>query len=243
MHSIYKGTISHSRIKDAHHSFTYKTSMLFLDIDDIENAFSKNFFWSYEKFNVAAFYRKDFFGDPAKPLKDEIVKLVSKKLNYKVNGKIFLLTTIRFFGYCFNPVSFYYCFDNNKKLITIVSHITNTPWEETHAYVHDCKKIRGGTKNFVFKKAFHVSPFLPMDLEYNWRFTEPKDFLFVSMECFKDQKKYFNASLRLTNQAWSTYALNKLLFLSFPMSLKAIISIYWNALILYFKKVKFYPHP
>ena len=163
MHSIYKGTISHSRKKEALHSFTYSTSMLFLDLDNIKNAFSQNFFWSYEKFNLASFYRKDFFGDSKKSLKSEISKLVSKELNVKIEGKIFLLTTLRYFGYCFNPVSFYYCFNKKKELVAIVSHITNTPWEERHAYIHDCRKLKGGTKIFEFKKDFHVSPFLPMN--------------------------------------------------------------------------------
>ena len=79
MHSIYKGTISHSRIKDARHSFTYKSSMLFIDIDQIESAFSKNIFWGYERFNLASFYRKDFFGDPTKPLKNEIIETCYEK--------------------------------------------------------------------------------------------------------------------------------------------------------------------
>ena len=242
MHSIFKGTISHSRKKDAQHSFTYSTTMLFLDLDDIKNAFNQNIFWSYEKFNLASFHRKDFFGDSKQSLKTEIIKLLAKKLKVEIKGKIFLLTTLRYFGYCFNPVSFYYCYNKNKELVAIVSHITNTPWEERHAYVHDCRKIKHGTKVFEFKKDFHVSPFLPMDLKYNWKFVEPRDFLFISMECFKNQEKYFNATLKMTKKAWSPYALNRILFLSFPMGIKSIISIYWNALILYLKKVRFYPH-
>ena len=81
-----------------------------------------------------------------------------------------------------------------------------------------------------------------MEQKYNWKFVEPRDFLFISMECFKNQEKYFNATLKMTKKAWSPYALNRLLFLSFPMGIKSIISIYWNALILYLKKVRFYPH-
>ena len=142
MHSIFKGTISHSRKKDAPHSFTYSTTMLFLDLDDIKNAFNQNIFWSYEKFNLASFHRKDFFGDSKQSLKSEIIKLLTKKLKVEIKGKIFLLTTLRYFGYCFNPVSFYYCYNKNKELVAIVSHITNTPWEERHAYVHDCRKIK-----------------------------------------------------------------------------------------------------
>ena len=86
MHSIYKGTISHSRKKDAQHSFNYASTMLFLDIDDIKNAFSHNIFWSYEKFNLASFYRKDFFGDSKKSLKSEIVKLLAKKIKSRDRG-------------------------------------------------------------------------------------------------------------------------------------------------------------
>ena len=243
MHAIYQGVIIHQRSSPKKHSFTYKTNMLYLDLDKIKEAFSDNFFWSYNKPNFASFYRSDFYGDKNKTIKKSIQTLLLKKINLNHKGKIFLLTTIRFFGYSFNPVSFYYCFDETKKIQAIVTHITNTPWKEKYAYVHDCRNNSSMSKIFKFEKNFHISPFMPMDINYNWVFTSPKDFLYVSMDNLLKNKLIFNATLKMTKRAWSAYALNKILFLSIPMSIKAIILIYFNALILFIKKVKFYPHP
>ena len=217
--------------------------MLYLDLDKIKEAFSDNFFWSYNKPNFASFYRSDFYGDKNKTIKKSIQTLLLKKINLNHKGKIFLLTTIRFFGYSFNPVSFYYCFDETEKIQAIVTHITNTPWKEKYAYVHDCRNNSSMSKTFKFEKNFHISPFMPMDINYNWVFTSPKDFLYISMDNLLKNKLIFNATLKMTKRAWSAYTLNKILFLSIPMSIKAIILIYFNALILFIKKVKFYPHP
>ena len=243
MHAIYQGIIIHQRSSPKKHSFTYKTNMLYLDLDKIKEAFSDNFFWSYNKPNFASFYRSDFYGDKNKTIKKSIQTLLLKKINLNHKGKVFLLTTIRFFGYSFNPVSFYYCFDETEKIQAIVTHITNTPWKEKYAYVHDCRNNSSMSKIFKFEKSFHVSPFMPMDINYNWVFTSPKDFLYVSMDNLLKNKLIFNATLKMTKRAWTAYALNKILFLSIPMSIKAIILIYFNALILFIKKVKFYPHP
>ena len=243
MHSIYHGIITHTRSSPKKHSFSYKTNMLYLDLDKINEAFSGKVFWSYNKPNFASFYRSDFYGDKNITIKKSIQALLIKKINLNHKGKIFLLTTIRFFGYSFNPVSFYYCFDESKKIQAIVTHITNTPWKEKYAYVHDCRNNESMTKTFKFEKNFHVSPFMPMDIDYNWVFTSPKDFLYVSMDNYLKNKLIFNATLRLTKRAWSSFGLNKILFLSFPMSIKAIILIYLNAFLLFIKRVKSYPHP
>ena len=243
MNAIYKGTISHTRFVPKKHTFNYKVNMLYIDLDKISESFAKNWFWSANKFNLASFKRSDFFGDTKKSIKNSINELLFETLQYKHVGKIFLLTNIRYFGYCFNPVSFYYCEDSKGKLIAIVSHITNTPWDEKYAYVNDCRDIPSSSKHFEFDKAFHVSPFMPMNMKYKWIFSTPKDFLFVSMDNIKKDTLCFNATLKLTKKAWTPQALNRILFLSLPFSIKTIFLIYWNALVLGIKRVKFYPHP
>jgi DUF1365 family protein len=99
------------------------------------------------------------------------------------------------------------------------------------------------SKKFEFDKDFHVSPFMPMNINYSWVFSPPKDFLFVSMDSYNNDKLVFNATLKMTKGAWGNFTLNKILFLSLPMSIKSIVLIYFNALILLIKKAKFYPHP
>ncbi|MDC0182600.1 DUF1365 domain-containing protein [Nitrosomonadales bacterium] len=243
MHSIYKGTISHTRHLPKKHQFKYSICMLYVDLEQIETAFDKNFFWSYNKMNLASFNEADYYKIGNQKVFTSIKKLIKKRINTKVDGKIYLLTNAKYFGYCFNPVSFYYCFNKLNKLIVIVSHITNTPWNEKYAYVHDCRNIKNGAKKFKLDKEFHVSPFMPMDINYKWTFTEPKDFLYVSMDNYQKNEFNFNATLKLTKKAWTPWALNRLLLKFPPSSLKTIFTIYWNAFILLIKKIPFYPHP
>ena len=243
MHAVYQGTIAHTRFSSKSHKFTYKTNMLYLDLDELQGAFLGKLFWGYNKANLASFYRSDFYGDKRKTIKKSIQSLLVNKINLHHKGKVFLLTTIRYFGFAFNPVSFYYCFDESSNIQAIVSHITNTPWNEKHAYVHDCRNKPSMSKKFEFDKDFHVSPFMPMNINYSWIFSPPKDFLFVSMNSYDNDKLVFNATLKMTKRAWGNFTLNKILFLSLPMSIKSTLLIYFNALILFIKRAKFYPHP
>lgn len=143
--------------------------MMYLDLDELPTLFDKASFWSYEKANVASFKRADYYGDATKPLKTEISNLIHAATGQYPRGAICLLTNMRYFGHCFNPVSFYYCFEaDGTTLQAIVTHITNTPWGEDYAYVHDfnaekfIKNTKNGTinafkldKNFMFR---HLCP-------------------------------------------------------------------------------------
>ena len=154
MHSIYKGTIAHSRHSPKKHNFKYQVSMLYIDLDQLDTAFDKNIFWSYNAFNIGSFNQTNYFTSNGNDVKTSVCELVKEKINLEINGKIFLLTNGKYFGYCFNPVSFYYCFNNLNRLIAIVSHITNTPWNEKYAYVHDCKSSKGGLRSSFLISVF-----------------------------------------------------------------------------------------
>jgi DUF1365 family protein len=143
-----------------------------------------------------------------------------------------------------NPVSFYYCFDESgATLETIVAEITNTPWKERHQYVLPVADAAARLKRFGFDKDFHVSPFLPMDMQYRWSFNQPEDRLFVHMQNHRNGEQMFDATLALKHQPVSTFRLLCILA-TFPlMTLKVIAAIHWQALRLWVKRTPVFDHP
>jgi DUF1365 family protein len=110
MHSaLYIGQVKHRRQAPRVHEFRYPLFMAYLDLAELEQVFARRWFWSIDRANLASFRRSDHLGDPALPLADAVRELVAERTGVRPRGPIRLLTHLRYFGYCFNPVSFYYC--------------------------------------------------------------------------------------------------------------------------------------
>jgi DUF1365 family protein len=243
---VYEGLVRHRRFSPAAHAFEYTVFMMYLDLDELPAAFRGRWFWSGRRFNLAWFRRKDHYGDPTVPLGQAIRDLVGQRTGLRPQGPIRLLTHLRYFGYCFNPVSFYYCFDAaDRRVETIVAEVHNTPWGEQHCYVLDRTRNEGhGTrKRFRFDKQFHVSPFMDMNVRYDWRFNEPRAQLAVHMDNLKSTGKFFDATMALARRELGAATLARVL-LRYPlMTVQVIAGIHLQALRLWLKRCPVYDHP
>jgi DUF1365 family protein len=227
--------------------FQYRLFFMFLDLAELPALFDNHPFWSYERFNIASFRRRDHFGDPQISLARAVADLVEDRLGSRPNGPIRLLTHLRYFGHCFNPASFYYCYNAADTAVeTIVVEIHNTPWRERHCYVLGADQNEHPVKYWrrhQFAKAFHVSPFIDMDIRYDWRFREPQNSLQVHMIDYQGGEKLFDASLALRRREITRATLNRMLIRYPVLTGKVIMMIYWQALRLVLKKTPFFAHP
>ncbi|MCS6924286.1 MAG: DUF1365 domain-containing protein [Candidatus Binatia bacterium] len=243
---IYRGYVRHRRFAPVSHTFTYSLFLMYLDLDELPTLFHGRWLWSTEGRTLAQFRRRDHFGDPRIPLADAVRALVAHHTGCRPAGPIRLLTHLRYFGYCFNPVSFYFCYDaSDSRVETIVAEVTNTPWGERYCYVlPEARNEAGGhKKRYRFGKAFHVSPFMGMDVEYDWRFSTPGQRLVIHMENHQGGSKFFDATMVLTRREISGPALTWCLVRYPFMTGRVIAAIYLQAGRLWLKRTPFYPHP
>lgn len=244
--ALYVGRVRHRRFEPHSHTFEYPLFLTYLDLAELDTAFEGRWFWSGRRPNVAWLDRRDHLGDPGTPLDAAVRELVAAETGRRPDGPIRLLTHLRTFGHCFNPVSFYYCFDPaGERLETLVAEVNNTPWGEQHCYVLDGREAEaaGAGRRYRAKKRFHVSPFLGMDMDYVWNTTLPAAQLAVHIENRSRGVKVFDATLQLERREISgprlAWALAR-----FPLlTVRVVAWIHWEALKLWLKRTPFHPHP
>jgi DUF1365 family protein len=259
MHScLYNGSVRHRRHEPAGHQFRYELFMMYLDLAELPHLFDRYWCWSARRPALARFKRSDYHhtlndgddGNDELSLDEAVRRTVTGHTGRRPDGPIRMLTHLRYFGYVFNPVTFYYCFDSSgAKVQTVLAEITNTPWKERHAYVLPVSAATRADNvlRFEFGKEFHVSPFWPMDMSYDWRLSIPGEDLRIHMENLqlKDghSRRAFDATLTLQREEISSASLSRAL-LNYPlMTAKVSGAIYWQALRLWFRRTPFFTHP
>lgn len=242
---IYEGSILHRRAEPLRHEFRYRIFMMYVDLDELPRLFRGRWLWSAEHAAPARFRRSDYPGDASEPLDVSIRDLVARRTGMRPSGPIRLLTHFRYFGYGFNPVSFFYCFAPDGETIeAVVAHVTNTPWGETHSYVLRPSQSDGtGRWSARAAKVLHVSPFMPMDAEHEFRLDPPGQRLFVGIADRCEGRETFRADLVGRRREITGASLARVLIVYPLLTLRVLAAIYWQAFRLYRKKAPYYAHP
>lgn len=241
--ALYSGWVTHRRFAPKAHAFTYRIGMLYLDLDEQDAVLNMSPFAGASRMSPFSFRASDYlrpYTARGISLIGAAREIVRHALGRAPLGRVCLLTQARSWGLSFNPVSFFYCFERDGSLAAIICEVTNTPWRERYHYVLPADA--SGHQQFAVAKAFHVSPFLPRDLEYRMSFSQPGDRLGVHMADWQGEEKIFDATLNLQRQPLSRSALHRHL-LAFPwMTAKTCLAIYWQALRLFVKRIPIFSH-
>lgn len=255
--AVYVGRVSHTRLVPVVHSFSYPLFMCAIDLDEVEELWGSalsSALWPLStiiQFRSSDHYKNGEGGEGS--LAERTFSLIKERTNQHFSlqtHRIVLLTHLCYYGYCFNPVSFYYILKReDNKMDAIVTEVSNTPWNEMHVYVlHpssidiECVKQSSQGTNHVFEKTFHVSPFMAMDYMYDWVFSEfSSDPIIIHASMKKKNAVEFNASVELHRQPLSSIAWQ---VVKFPIYCAIIqVWIHIEAFWLFTKGVVYQPHP
>ena len=241
--ALYVGKLRHRRFSPREHSFEYPVFMSMLDVDAIPELMQRSPLASYGRWNVLSYFERDHFGDPTCTLRQRLLEDAQRNSVTIPNGKIFLLTHLRYFGYVFNPVSFFYFYDAEGKLRQMMAEVNNT-FGESHNYWLTAENERASTvaRRYTSEKCMHVSPFMDMNLDYDWIFTDPTDRLVAHMNTISGGKPFFDATLQLERRPWTRTELHRILAAYPFMTLRVIGAIHWQAFRLWVKQVPVFTH-
>jgi len=240
---FYEGTIRHRR-SDPAHDFRFPLALAYVDLDELPGLLGGRL--QAPGIGPVRFRRADYLPERPGDLSGAVRGLVRDATGSAPAGPIRLLTQLRSFGACFNPVSFYYCFDDGgERLAALVAEVTNTPWGERHAYVVGGGDSAGRVLEGRFAKALHVSPFMGMAHQYSCRASVPGETLSVQIDSVRtvDGGHAFDATLSLRRRAMDRGAVLRNLA-RFPAgSLRVLALIYWRAARLKLAGAATFPHP
>jgi len=234
--AIYQGTVFHRRFVPKAHAFSYKIFLMWINLDEVEQLAATVKGFSCSKWAPIRYKRQDYYGEPDKPLKSCILEKMSHMAEQNLDGEVYLLSQMRTFGLYFSPVNFYYLRQKNGTFSHVLAEVSNTPWNERHCYLVDLAKQQDS------QKAFHVSPFNPMDMQYKWAISQPEQSLQLTLSCHQETK-HFVANINMSRLEMNSKNLFNVLVSIPSMTIKTVFGIYWQALKLFLKGVPVYAHP
>jgi uncharacterized protein len=234
--AIYTGVVRHRRFSPVGHDFNYPVYMLALDLDEIDALTELSPWFKTRGFGLLRFKREDYLFNKTLPIKQAVIEQAIELGCAHTITQVLMLCQVRCLGLYFSPVNFYYLYDNNG-MHSVLAEVNNTPWGEKHCYL-----IPTHTPDFEHPKAFHVSPFMNLDMNYRWAIEPPEKKLRIHIENWRENK-LFDATLSLQRREFCAAELRRTLKQWPAMTFSIVKGIYWQALRLFLKAIPFQPHP
>lgn len=241
--SLYFGKVTHARLKPKIHRFNYNIFSLVIDLDRYTEAQKSSFMFGINARGIISFYEKDHGPRDGSPLRDYINILLDDG-DIEKPDRILLWCNPRVFGYTFNPLSIYFCYDANDKVIALVYQVNNT-FGETHSYVAKVsnQEDKSPAIRNSAQKSFYVSPFLDMNLRYDFRIQPPGDDLKVRILEHDENGPILSATFSGKHKALNSKNLVLGMLKTLGLTWKITAGIHFEALILWFKGIKLVKRP
>lgn len=235
---LYTGTLVHARRAPAENVFRYGIAFFVLDLDELRTLEQRLALFSVNRPNVVSLYDRDHFDDDGRSIKDKALAFCAEHgVEGLEGGRVLMLAQLRFFGYVFNPVSFFWCYRADGELACMIAELNNTFGERLP------ELLRGGGLRYEHDKHLHVSPFFGLDQRYRYAFSQPGESLYARIEVLEHGKRPLQAVLAGARHELTNGTLARSLVRYPAMPLKVTALIHWQALRLWLKRVPFHRKP
>jgi hypothetical protein len=220
------------------HEFSYRVAMPLLDLEELGVLARTHPMWSDKRPAPVWFRRADFFGGTSAPLHEAVRDLVEERHGRRPVGPVALLANLRTWGWLFNPISLYFCYAaDGSGVESLVAEVENTPWHER------CQYVVGPPGRHRFAKTMHVSPFLPMDVDYELTYSEPDARLQIKLDVVREGERLLSATLSLRRRPLDRREMGRLLWAFPALTHRVSAGIYAQAAHLRLRGAPFHVHP
>ncbi len=236
---LYAGEVMHQRLRPRRHRLAYRLFMLLLDLDELDALDGRSRLFSRNRRNLVSFHDRDHGDGSDAPLKAQVERHLADA-GFSTGGPIRLLTMPRLLGFVFNPISVYFCHDRAGRLTATLYEVTNT-FGQRHRYLLPADG--GGVIRQQIAKNLYVSPFLGMDMTYDFRLRPPGDEAMLAITASDERGAMLVAAMKLRRRALTDAALLKAVAAHPLMTFKVVAGIHWEALLLWLKRVPLVRRP
>jgi len=240
--ALYEGWVRHRRRGEVDNAFTYRMWHVLLDLDEIPALARSIPFFGFNRFNLVGFDDRDHMGPSPRPVRDKLAEWFRARGAELPPGRVLLLTGLRHLGWSFDPVSFYYCYDDRDVLAWVVAEVNNT-FGETYCYLLRAPESNAAVVHDETEKSFHVSPFQPMAGSYRFRVTPPGDRLNVHIDVVRHGEAVFDATLSEERRPLKARSLLSTILRHPHQTAMTLFLIHYQAVRLWLKRAPFFSKP